>query len=107
MKNTLAEMLQAAGFEASAAHHDRHPDMLALRRVWNITEEVDIAWQGRTVRERTYSVDVFINLKSCICRVDYFNGPTVQPYKSRWYDTTGKRTFNAIAATVQNAGFEI
>ena len=44
--------------------------------------------------------------RSGICRAD-FRKDSRNPYKSRWYDTIGKRTFNAISETVRNAGFAI
>ena len=50
--------------------------------------------------------ELFVNLRSGICRADFCKGSR-DPYKSRWYDTIGKRTFNAISETVRNAGFAI
>ena len=48
---------------------------------------------------------MFINRKSGICHVAFYKDS--REIKSRWYDTIGKRTYNAIAETVKNAGFEM
>lgn len=40
-----------------------------------------------------------------LCRAKFFDGGI--EYKCKWYYTAGKRTYNAIVATLQNAGLEI
>lgn len=46
-----------------------------------------------------------MNLTQNLCRAKFFEGG--MEYKCKWYYTAGKRTYNAIAATLQNAGLEI
>lgn len=55
--------------------------------------------------EYSYRVEVFVNLTQNLCRAKFFEGGV--EYKCKWYYTAGKRTYNAIAATLQNAGLEI
>ena len=46
-----------------------------------------------------------MNLTQNLCRAKFFDGGI--EYKCKWYCTAGKRTYNAIVATLQNAGLEI
>ena len=101
MKNTLVDLLKGKGFtegklEGVSCEHS----FLTL----STEKDVEVAWYG--TRSTSLKVDVFVNLASGICRVDFYKD-SGRAYKTRWYDTTGKRTYNAIAATVVNAGFEI
>lgn len=101
MKNTLVDLLKDKGFtdgklEGVSCEHS----FLAL----SLEKDVEVAWYG--TRSTSLKVDVFVNLASGICRVDFFKDAG-RAFKSRWYDTTGKRTYNAIAETVKNAGFEM
>lgn len=100
MKNTLVDLLKGKGFtegklEGVSCEHS----FLTL----STEKDVEVAWYG--TRSTSLKVDVFVNLASGICRVDFFKDAG-RAFKSRWYDTTGKRTYNAIAETVKNAGFE-
>lgn len=102
-KITLVEMLKNEGFTETAcgiSFADR--DCLMLTKSY----EKDVKVCSHETASTSLKVDVFVNRTSGICRVDFFNG-SGRAYKSRWYDTIGKRTYNAIAETVKNAGFEI
>ena len=101
MKNTLVDLLKGKGFtdgklEGVSCEHS----FLTL----SLEKDVEVAWYG--TRSTSLKVVVFVNLASGICRVDFFKDAG-RAFKSRWYDTTGKRTYNAIAETVKNAGFEM
>lgn len=50
---------------------------------------------------------MFVNLETGVCRAWFYSDGRRDAYKERWYSTLGKRTYNAIAETVKNAGFEI
>ena len=47
----------------------------------------------------------FVNRNSGICHVSYQKDG--REYKDRWYDTIGKRTYNAIVETARCAGYAI
>lgn len=82
------------------------PGRLTLRGVVlsrDFTKVIESAWSGR--HEYSYRVEVFVNLTQNLCRAKFFEGGI--EYKCKWYYTAGKRTYNAIAATLQNAGLEI
>ena len=67
------------------------------------TKVIESVWSGR--HEYSYRVEVFVNLTQNLCRAKFFDGGV--EYKCKWYYTAGKRTYNAIVATLQNAGLEI
>lgn len=106
MKNTLVELLNGKGFVEGRMDDIRMEGITCQHSFLTLSLErdVEVAWYG--TRSTSLKVDVFVNLDSGICRVDFFKNAG-RAYKSRWYDTTGKRTYNAIIATIQNAGFEI
>ena len=102
----VAELL-AHGF-----HDDTKPEAVELSRQAgfegvvlsrDFTKVIESAWSGR--HEYSYRVEVFVNLTQNLCRAKFFEGG--MEYKCKWYYTAGKRTYNAIAATLQNAGLEI
>ena len=101
MKNVLVDLLKENGFTEQPMKASLECEALLLAREWS--EEVEVVWHGKLTR--TYKVEVFVNLSSGVCHVTYWNGCR-SPYKDRWYDTTGKRTFNAIVETTRCAGFE-
>ena len=103
MKANLIDLLNGNGFTEKPAENEilQSCNGLILQREWS--KETEVVWYGK--RTETFSVRVFINRKSGICHVAFSKGG--QEIKSRWYDTIGKRTYNAIAETVKNAGFEM
>ncbi len=106
MKNTLVDLLKAKGFVEGRMNDIRleyvtcHHTFLTL----SLEKDVEVAWFGTL--STSLKVDVFVNLDSGICRVDFYKDSD-RAFKNRWYDTIGKRTFNAILAIIQNAGSEI
>lgn len=102
-KLTIVEMLKDAGYAES-----QNPEMYSgcehviLSKTYE--DEVEVCWYGK--QKSSLTVELFVNIRSGICRAD-FRKDNRNPYKSRWYDTIGKRTFNAISETVRNAGFAI
>lgn len=105
MKANLVDMLKAHGFaEVELRAEDeliRQCNGLILQREWS--QVVEVAFRGRVLE--TYAVRVLVNRNSGICLVRYRrNG---REYKSRWYDTVGKRTYNAIVETARCAGYEV
>lgn len=105
MKANLIEMLKAKGFtEIELRAEDeliRQCNGLILQREWS--QVVEAAFRGRVLE--TYAVRVLVNRNSGICFVRYLkNG---REYKSRWYETVGKRTYNAIVETARCAGYAI
>lgn len=106
MKNTLVDLLKGKGFVEGRMDDIRMEGVSCQYSFLTLSleKDVEVAWFG--TRSTSLKVDVFVNLDSSICRVDFFKNAD-RAYKSRWYDTTGKRTYNAIIATIQNAGFEI
>ncbi len=103
MKKVLVEMLKEKGFVEQPIENEilKDCDGLILQREWS--KEIDVAWYGK--RTQAYSVRVFINQNSSICHVAYATNGRV--YKERWYDTIGKRTYNAIVETARCAGYEM
>lgn len=102
-KMTLVEMLKNEGYTETACgipFSDR--DCMMLTKSYE--KDVEVCFHGTV--STSLKVDVFVNRTSGICRVDFYKDSN-RVYKSRWYDTIGKRTFNAIADTVKNAGFEL
>lgn len=96
----LSEALQAAGF--SEVPNEIHAcKCIILKR--NFSKEIEVAWYGKSIQ--TYAIEVFINLDSSICRAEFSDGGKII-YKQRWYDTIGKRTYNAIVETARCAGFK-
>ena len=68
-------------------------------------KQVQTCWYGE--HTSTLEVKLFVNLETGVCRVWFCSDGRRDAYKERWYSTLGKRTYNAIAETVKNAGFEI
>ena len=103
MKTNLIDLLNGNGFTEKIVKNEivQSCNGLILQREWS--KETEVAWYGK--REETFSVRAFINRNSGICHVAFFKDGWET--KSRWYDTIGKRTYNAIAETVNNAGFEM
>ena len=103
MENTLVELLKKNGFTES-----EHPlkDIYFNHCYLTYSAERDssVYWCGPVLS--ALKVDVLVNLDSNICRVDYYRN-SYRAYKSRTYANAGKRTYNAIAATVINAGFQL
>lgn len=107
MKNALVDLLKGKGFVEGRISDTRVMENVTCQHSFltlSLEKDVEVAWFG--TRSTSLKVDVFVNLDSGICRVEFFKDAN-RAYKSRWYDTTGKRTYNAIIATIQNAGFEI
>lgn len=102
-KLTIVEMLKDAGYTES-----QNPEMYSgcehviLSKTYE--EEVDVCWYGK--QKSSLTVERFVNLRSGICRAD-FRKDSRNLYKSRWYDTIGKRTYNAIVETARCAGYAI
>ena len=106
MKNALVDLLKGKGF-VEGRMDDIRMEGISCQHSFltrSLEKDVEVAWFG--TRSTSLKVDVFVNLDSGICRVDFFKDAG-RAFKSRWYDTTGKRTCNAIITTIQNAGFEI
>ena len=103
MKNVLADFLKDKGFTERPIESEmlKQCNGLILQRDW--TKEIEVAFYGK--RTETYSVRVFINQDSGICHVSYQQGG--REHKSRWYNTIGKRTYNAIVETARCAGYEL
>lgn len=87
MKNVLVDMLNAQGFIAAQSMEFACEHTLLSKKY---EKQVQTCWYGE--QTSTLEVKLFVNLEA---------------YKERWYSTLGKRTYNAIAETVKNAGFEI
>ena len=103
MKKVLIDMLKGAGFTEQPIHSEVLADCngLILQREWS--RDTEVAFHGKWTS--TFTVRVFINQDSGICHVAYSKDGH-SPYKSRWYDTIGKRTYNAIVETARCAGYE-
>ena len=103
MKANLIDLLNGNGFIEKPAENKiiKSCNGLILQREWS--KEIEVAWYGK--QTATFTVRVFINRKSGICHVAFSKDG--REIKSRWYDIIGKRTYNAIAETVKNAGFEM
>ena len=104
-KFELVEALKGKGFveqpnEADTLRRCSGRSWSVLQRTW--AKEIDVAWYGK--RTATYEIRVFVNLDSGICHVIYLQND--REYKSRWYDTIGKRTYNAMVETARCAGYE-
>lgn len=101
MKTNLIDLLTGTGFTEKPVENEILQDCngLILQREWS--KETEVVWYGK--RTTTFSVQVFINRKSSICHAAFSKDG--REIKSRWYDTIGKRTYNAIAETVKNSGF--
>lgn len=102
MKNILVDMLKAQGFTAAQSMEFACEHTLLSKKY---EKQVQTCWYG----ERTSALEVklFVNLEAGICRVWFYSDGRRDAYKERWYSTLDKRTYNAIAETVKNAGFEI
>ena len=103
MKANLIEMLKAQGFSEVESKSETIQKCIGaiLQRDW--AKEIEAAFYG--VRVETYAVRVFVNRNSGICHVSYQKDG--REYKDRWYDTIGKRTYNAIVETARCAGYAI
>lgn len=102
MKNVLIDLLKENGFSERPIEAEllKRCNGLMLQREWS--KEIEVAWYGKQIQ--TYRVRVFVNQDSSICHVAYAKDGLV--YKDRWYDTIGKRTYNAIVETARCAGYE-
>ena len=101
-KKNLVDLLKENGFSEQSIESEilKRCDGLILQREWE--QEIEVLWHG--TMKQTYTVRVFVNRNSGVCEVTYKkDGMT---YKNRWYDTIGKRTFNAIVETARCAGYE-
>ena len=106
MKNVLVDLLLGAGFtERPVPEKDAlrtaECDGILLEREWQ--RQTELLWHGPWVE--TYRVRVFVNRRSEICEATFYKNTV--PYKNKWYDTTGRRTFNAIRETARCAGWEL
>ena len=103
MKANLIDLLTGTGFTEKPVETEilQGCNGLILQREWS--KEIEVVWYGK--RTTTFSVRVFINRNSGICQVAFSKDG--REIKNRWYDTIGKRTFNAISETIKNAGFKI
>jgi len=101
MKANLTELLKSKGFTEQPIENEilRQCNGLILQRDW--TQEIEVAFHGKHTER--YSIRVFVNQDSGICHASYQKGG--REYKSRWYDTIGKRTYNAIVETARCAGY--
>lgn len=99
---TLAELLTENGF--TAEQHNETETLKFYTRTFE--KEVEVAWHG--TMKSTLTVSIAIQPDAGWCRATFYKDGRA-PYKSKEYGigTTTRRTFNAIAATIQNAGFEI
>lgn len=102
MKNILVDMLKAQGFIAAQSMEFACEHTLLSKKY---EKQVQTCWYGE--QTSTLEVRLFVNLEAGICRVWFYSDGRRDAYKDRWYSTLGKRTYNAIAETVKNAGFEI
>ena len=98
----LSEVLREASFNEVAIQSEvlKRCNGVMLQRDWE--KEIEVVWYGK--QTQTFSIRVFINLDSGICHVAYTKSGIL--YKERWYDTIGKRTYNAIVETARCADFE-
>ena len=103
MKKVLIEMLMDKGFTEQPIESELLCQCNGLILQRDFEKEIEVAFYGK--RTEHYSIRVFINQDSGICHVSYQQDG--RESKSRWYDTIGKRTYNAIVATMQNAGYEM
>ncbi len=103
MKKDLIDLLNGTGFSVKPVENKilQGCNGLILQREWS--KEIEFVWYGK--RTETFSVRVFVNRDSGICHMAFYKDS--REIKNRWYDTIGKRTYNAIAETVKNAGFEM
>lgn len=102
MKNVLVDMLKAQGFTAAQSMEFACEHTLLSKEY---EKQVRTCWYGE--RTSTLEVKLFVNLEAGVCRVWFYSDGRRDAYKERWYSTLGKRTYNAIAETIENAGFEI
>lgn len=100
-KMTVVEMLKSEGFVSSTIEGIQREHVFLTK---TFEKDVEVVWHG--TMKTTLKVDVFVNIESGICHATFYKDAH-RAYKDRWYDTIGKRTFNAISETVKNAGFEL
>ena len=101
--NTLVELLKKNGFkESECPLKDIYFNHCYL--TYAVERDSSVYWCGPVLSE--LKVDVLMNLDSNICQVDYCRN-SYRSYKTRYYGNTGKRTYNAIAETIKNAGFQL
>ncbi len=112
MKNALVELLKAHGFTAVVDEQDvTYRKMQALVDFGGAPAE-NLLLLGRdfeicSVCGHVVRACVLVNLDK---NLTYFAWGCVgakQLRKESWYKTTGKQTFNAIAHTLAQGGFEI
>lgn len=97
-KFNLAENLKSHGFEMSDNAFGCPVFSLEL------VKKTEVVWYG--VQEFRLRVQVVFNPGMSVCTVNFYDG-FIRPFKSKVYDTVGKRTWNAIVETVKNKGFEM
>lgn len=102
MKNVLVDMLKAQGFTDAQSMEFACEHTLLSKKY---EKQVQTCWYGE--QTSTLEVKLFVNLEAGVCRAWFYSDGRRDAYKERWYSTLGKRTYNAIAETVKNAGFEI
>ena len=102
MKNVLVDMLKAQGFTA-AQSMEFASDFSLLSKKYET--QVQTCWYGE--QTSTLEVKLFVNLEAGVCPAWFFSNGPRDAYKERSYSTLGKRTYNAVAETIKNAGFEI
>jgi hypothetical protein len=102
MKNVLVDMLKAQGFTAAQSMEFACEHTLLSKKY---EKQVQTCWYGE--HTSTLEVKLFVNLETGVCRVWFYSDGRREAYKERWYSTLGKRTYNAIAETIKNAGFAI
>ena len=102
MKNVLVDMLKAHGFTASQSMEFDYEHALLSKKY---EKQVQTCWYGE--RTSTLEVKLFVDLEAGVCRVRFYSDGRQDAYKCRLYSTIGKRTYNAIAETIKNAGFEV
>lgn len=97
-KFDLVETLKLQGFRVKDYHGGG--GAVILSRKWY--QEVEVVWYGKKLS--TYSIDVSIYEAAGVCVADYVKDGRV--CKSRWYNSIGKRAYNAMVETARYAGYE-
>ena len=103
MKANLIEMLKAQGFSEVESKSETIQQCSGVIRQRDWSREVEVSYHGSNLEN--FAVRVFVNRNSGICHVSYQKDG--REYKDRWYDTVGKRTYNAIVETARCAGYAI
>lgn len=100
MKNfNLIEKLQSNGFE-------EHKDPFGFT-VYTLTlkKTSQVAFYGEY--ESQLEVQISFNSDNSVCRVNFYKNGSCKPFKTKVYDTVGKRTWNAIVETIKFNDFEL